>query len=51
MEPFIIDIGEEITFGKSLENMVVLEKSRLGKYKICWLMYKVHFTVNQKSNV
>lgn len=35
MEPFIIDIGEEITFGKSLENMVVLEKSRLGKYKIC----------------
>ena len=35
LEPFIIDIGDEITFGRSIENMVVLEKSRLGKYKIC----------------
>ena len=28
---FKIDIGQEITFGKSHENMVVLEKSRFGK--------------------
>ena len=41
LEPFIIDIGEEITFGKSIENIVVLEKSRLGKYKIC----DMHFVI------